>query len=45
MFVKKIHRFMLFREIIALYFENLMKYRVDKMQLFNVKAGGTYNYN
>jgi len=36
---------MLFREIIALYFENHMKYWVEKMQLFNVKACGTYNYH
>jgi hypothetical protein len=44
-FIKKIHHFILFREIIALYFENHVKYWVDKMQLLNVKACGTYNYH
>ena len=36
---------MLFRKIIVLYFETHMKYWVDIMQFFNVKAYGTYNYH
>jgi hypothetical protein len=47
--ITKINRFVIFREIIAIYCENCTKHvnthYVGKMQsFFYIKAGGTYNY-
>jgi predicted transcriptional regulator len=36
---------MLFMEIMAVYSENRTKSIVGKIQLLNVKAGGTHNYH